>query len=154
MKINRNTIFYFLLSISLLFGSCASISKMQLKSLSDVKVSGISEKKPEIKFNLKLYNPAPVGVKVKSMDITLSINGTNITTLSTTDKVKIKKKSEFVLPLSVAPAWNDVADLLKAGVLILITQKFNVGLSGTVVVKKFIFKKTLSFNLNTDKISF
>jgi len=143
-----------LLCLALTQIGCGSLKQLQVKSLHEVKLSGWKEKKPVLNFDLNMYNPSPVGFKVMRMDLTLQINHTNITTLSTTSVVRMKRKSEVAVPMVITPEWKDLSQIMKSGIKVFLAQKFSMGLSGEITVKKFIFKRKIPFDISTDQIAF
>ena len=137
----------FLLITLVLFASCTVSESLQLKGYDNFKVTNIMSE-PQINADITLYNPNKIGATIREMNIALSVDNKEIGVLGFDDKVRIKKRSDFVLPIEFNTSLNQLGGVLSFGLTSFISDKeIPVGLTGSITVQKFIFfRKTFEFN--------
>ncbi len=130
-----------------LLSSCTVTESLQFKGYDNFKVSDIMSK-PKINADITLYNPNKIGATIREMEIALSVDNKEIGVVGFSDKVRIKKKSDFVLPIEFNTSLNQLGGVLSFGLTSFISDKeIPVGLTGSITVQKFIFfRKTFEFN--------
>jgi LEA14-like dessication related protein len=145
MKQIQPTILFSLLFIAVL-SSCKISDELQYKGFNNFKVSGNMEN-PSIGVDVTLYNPNPIGVKIKTMNLTVDVNHSQLGTIGLDDPVKLKSKQNFTLPIMMETSMEQLQTLTKPGLQSLLFDKpLAVEISGTITLRKFIFKKTYDFN--------
>lgn len=129
------------------FSSCAINEELQYKGYNNFKVSGGLED-PQLSVDLNLYNPNPIGAKLKVMEVEVKINNTDIGTVKIDKPVRMKSRETFVLPLLMETSKEQLNSLVKPGLESLLFDKpLALQISGNMTIKKFIFfKKTFAFN--------
>lgn len=129
------------------FISCSSAIPLQYKNLENVKIQKNNEE-PSVLLDVQLYNPNPIGIKLKELNAAVAVDGKTVGNAAIENALRIKRKSEFVLPIVCETSYTQLGELLKnsAG-LFLSGKEIPVSLSGTITIKKFIFfKRTYSFS--------
>jgi len=144
-----------LLIVSFCF-SCSSLKPIEFRSVENFSVSAVSST-PEIGFDMKFYNPNPVGAKLKDFNVSFGLNDVEIADVHLTEVSHANAKSEFSIPVSVNTSITKLAQFLPSGIQLFTEGKtIPFSLNGTVTVKKFIFHKTFPFNvkeaINTKQI--
>ena len=131
----------------LLLSSCTVTESLQFKGYDNFKVSDIMSE-PKINADITLHNPNKIGATIREMNIALSVDNKEIGVVGFSDKVRIKKKSDFVLPIEFNTSLNQLGGVLSFGLTSFISDKeIPVGLAGSITVQKFIFfRKTFEFN--------
>ena len=87
MKRIKSTACFGLISV-MIFSSCSSFIPLEYKGYNDLTVTTISDT-PTVNINLNLYNPNPIGAKLKNIDMTVSIEENEIGTACLDKPVKI-----------------------------------------------------------------
>jgi len=130
-----------------LLSSCTLTESLQFKGYDNFKVSDIMSE-PKINADITLHNPNKIGATIREMEIALSVDNKEIGIVGFSDKVRIKKKSDFVLPIEFNTSLNQLGGVLSFGLTSFISDKeIPVGLTGSITVQKFIFfRKTFEFN--------
>jgi len=132
--------------------SCSISEELQYKGYNNFKVSATGNK-PEINVDVKLYNPNPIGAKLKNFDIELVVEDQRIGSACLDEPVKMKAREEFILPIIMQTSLDQLAGLTKPGLESLLFNKpLAVEITGNVTVRKFIFKKSFDFNY-TDSLN-
>lgn len=145
MKQIQPTILFSLLFIAVL-SSCKISDELQYKGFNNFKLSG-DTKNPSVGVDVTLYNPNPIGVKIKTMNLTVDVNHSQLGTIGLDDPVKLKSKQNFTLPIMMETSMDQLQTLTKPGLQSLLFDKpLAFEISGTITLRKFIFKKTYDFN--------
>ena len=144
MKFQSILVLFFLATI---MTSCTVSESLQLKGYDNFKVSNIMSD-PKINADITLHNPNKIGATIREMEIALSVDNKEIGIIGFSDKVRIKKRSDFVLPIEFNTSLNQLGGVLSFGLTSFISDKeIPVGLTGSITVQKFIFfRKTFEFN--------
>ena len=151
----------FLLSVVFLiaFSSCSVQQELQYKGYDHFSVTA-DKNDPKVNINLRLFNPNPVGVKLKEMNLVITVNDTLLGTAELDHPVRIKRKQEFTVPVTFMTSMDQLNSLMQPGLeALLFNRPLSVEITGNMTFRKFIFfKKTLEFNyadeLNIGDIKF
>ncbi len=137
----KNLIF-FILIFSLM--SCGGSKEITFKKISNVKMKSINAKGiVKVNADAVLNNPRRVGAKVTYLECDVMINGTKMAELAQVKEAKVKKKSDFSVPLETSISLQRIIG--NAGSLaksILGKGEVDVKMVGTVKVK--VFGKTFT----------
>jgi len=142
----RLTSYLFCLT-SLFITACAPLKPLEFRSLSDFKVEKLAST-PTLSLNLNLHNPNSFGGTMKEFHINFFLGDVPIATIQL-QNIRMPSQSDFTLPLSANPSYDQLIKFLPSGL-----SSFNSGkqipikLTGSVTVRKFIFKKTLPFEFH------
>ncbi|MBC8047479.1 MAG: LEA type 2 family protein [Fimbriimonadaceae bacterium] len=145
---------YILLNILLLliiFSSCTSLQPLRYNGYENFKIED-AQTEPKINVDLKLHNPNVVGATLKKMNLSITIGDKIVGQAGIDDKVRMKKKSDFTLPIQVATSFTQLGNIVKPGLDAFLNDKeipFHV--QGEFTITKFwIFKKTFEFDFADD----
>src|ERR1043165_3034319 len=135
---------YVLFLTSLFFAACAPLKPLEFRSLSDFKVQNLTSS-PSLSINLNLHNPNSFGGTMKEFHLDFCLSDVPIATIQL-QNIRMPSRSDFTLPLTTNASYNQLIKFLPSGI-----SSFNSGkqipikLTGSVTVRKFIFRKTLPF---------
>lgn len=101
----------------------------------------LSGSDPLLHFDLDLNNPNAMGITIKGIEVELQINNTVIGTILLDDKVHIRKRSDFTLPLTLHTSYAQLSSLVSGNALsaILKDKSLPFSLSGEMTIRKWIF---------------
>ncbi|MBC8173351.1 MAG: LEA type 2 family protein [Chitinophagales bacterium] len=137
--------------------SCSSIIPLEYRGFQQIKVSE-SQAEPVINIDMHLHNPNPVGVKIKEMQMHIKVQNQEVGMAGIEDALRIKRRSDFTLPITVQTTYAQLGDVLKnAAGTFLSGKEIPVEVNGTITIKKFIFfKRTYDFifteNVNASEL--
>lgn len=121
---------FILFSITILLSSCAKPDEApEFKGIRNVVVTKVEGSKAYITADALFYNPNNINMKLKKVDIALSVEGSPVGVVDHKLKTKIPALDDFKVPLEVA------FDLKEIGVLnslmgLLGAKKMEVGYKG------------------------
>jgi len=96
---------------------------------------------PVVAFELGVYNPNRAGVRLLSLDSRVWLDSTEVAVVHMAKPARITALGDLRVPLRAEPSLGNLARLVKAGGL----PTEGVA-TGTLTVRKFIFKKTYPFS--------
>ena len=126
----------------LIFSSCGFIKPVAVTSVGNFKTVN-PLLRPEIRFEVGLYNPNNFSVTIEKMEVGLSLGGPVLGTITTLEGTSITKKESILVPLSLAPSLTDISTLLNSGISEMLagTSSQQLEVKGQVVIKKFFFRR-------------
>ena len=141
----KNNIWTCLIPLCLLT-ACSTTQSLQYKGYDNFTVSGIPAS-PKIDVNLQLFNPNKLGVTLRNCDLTLQVNAKQLGQLSIPDKVKIKRESDFSLPVEFSTTLPQMGSILSGGLKSFLGHEdIPMDVQGAFTLQKFIFfRKTFQF---------
>jgi len=135
-----------LLCTIIFLSSCSISDELRYKGYDNFHVNG-SLQQPEVGVDVTLYNPNPIGVKIKNMDLVIRVNDTAIGTVCLEKPVKLKAHQEFTLPIMMQTSLAQIGTLTAPGLQSLFFDKpLALEISGNITLRKFIFKRSFDFN--------
>lgn len=143
----RTYYFYVFIFIFISLQSCSTLKPLQMNGVDDVNFKYL-QAEPNVQMQLNMYNPNFFGVTLKSMQLQCIVNGNALGIFQVEDKVHVKKKSDFIIPIEVATSYSQLATFLKPG----FDDSFSnnqipFALQGEITLTKFcIFRKTFLLN--------
>jgi len=137
---------------TLFLSSCVSSKNMQYQGFTNFKVNNVANE-PTVNVDIKLYNPNFFGGKLKAMEFNVLVDDKIIGSAGIPDPIRIKRKSEFILPVECTTSLDKMGGLLALGLQSYFSSsEVPVGIEGTMTVQKFIFfRRTFAFKYD-DKI--
>ncbi len=137
----------------LVLASCSTSEQIRYNGYENFKVSDIATE-PKVNVDVKLHNPNPIGITLKDMSLTVDVDNKPLGTVGLSDKVRVKRKSDFVLPVEFNTTLPQLGGILSSGLTSFISDKeLPIGISGRFTIQKFIiFRKTFEFNY-TDSLN-
>ncbi len=138
--------FSFSLSFPFLFSSCVTLDAPQYVSTNNFKVTRIS---PQLDYEMDvtLYNPNPAGVRVRELNMQVTVLG-NTSNIISKDAVQIKPKANFTMPLKGNTSSANYSTFLKNGFMAILGGKTTIPIQveGDVLVQKLFIRKRVHFS--------
>jgi LEA14-like dessication related protein len=117
-------------------------------SLADLQITELSLTHANLLAGLKIYNPNSVGVTIKQVDYTLSLNGIRVSSGQSAKEVSIGAEESGLLNLRLSSAYWDLLRILNQ---VQTGQTAKFALDGKVKVGGYgILGKTFEFNKEGD----
>ena len=139
--------FFILLTGCLLLSSCISLQPLEVRSIENVQMPGISFA-PEIRADLVLYNPNSYSACLSKIELQLLGDGTAMGTVGIVENVRLKRKSEVSIPLSFSTTVMELAFVLPEKVKMMQSQHgMEMKLLGRLQLRKFLFKKNFDISI-------
>ena len=111
---------YGFLFISLfMFASCITVKPLEYRSIEKLEITKMTPV-TEYKTEVKLYNPNPVGVKIKEIQMQVKVFD-NWMNINIDDPKKIPAQRDFVLPLTGTTTPGNVAGFIGSGLTALLS---------------------------------
>jgi hypothetical protein len=83
-----------MLGILLILASCKGLEEIRFTGVDNVVLKGIENNKINFSADIGVVNPSSMGFKIKEVNLKTSVDGNFIGTLSITDPVRIKARSD------------------------------------------------------------
>ena len=133
-----------ILTLTLLLASCSTPKELEYRDFRNFRVDQLGFYSTSIKMDLVYYNPNNFGLQLKSTDLDIFLENTYLGhTIQDQQQLTIPPRAEFSVPIVIDV---DMKNLLKNGLIGILSNQINVKVSGTVKVGKAnIFK---SFPVN------
>ncbi len=130
----------------LMLTSCTITKPLEYGGYENLRIANVSTD-PTVNVDVKLYNPNPVGVKIKAVSMMLEVDDNNIGNIDLDESVKIKSNQEFTLPFTFSSTLPQLGTLVTPALKNFFTGgEIPLKLSGTFTLQKFfLFKKTYDF---------
>ena len=135
------------LVVAMVVTSCAPLKPIEFRSVNNLSVKNLTTA-PEISADLNLFNPNHVGGTVKEFNINIFLSETQLATIQLKN-VRVASNSSFTLPLSTNASYNQIIKFLPSGISSFLNGKdIPVNITGTITIKKFLFRKTYPFTFH------
>ena len=139
-----------ILFISLFFTilfNCTVTEKPKFIGLENIKVVDSNIKSITLKADALFINPNDVGGTLKTEDLKVYINETQVATL-VSEKFNVPSKENFTIPLTVSVATDSIIDKNSIGGLLgsLISQRLKVQYKGDIKYKVMGYSSTYTLD--------
>ena len=128
--------------------SCVHIKEPEFLSVENIKLGNLNFTSTTLSADLHFFNPNGLGVTLCSSDLDVYVNQSTLGHISKEHNVEIARKSKFVIPVSLN---LDMKKFLLTGLKSQLTDKTQIRVVGTVVIKKAGLKKKLAVDYSTEK---
>lgn len=149
MKNNKATC---LLLLLILLGLGCGFKDLEYRGYQNFKIEKIGFSQSTLLVELKYYNPNPIGLELKQMDLDVYINDQYLGHTKQNYQIKIPKKGTFVLPVKLN---LDMKNLLKNALTGLLNKEVALKTSGKIMISKGKIIRNFPFKYETkEKFSF
>lgn len=129
--------------LTILLVSCSTPKELEYREFRNFTIDKLGFSSTAIKMDLVYYNPNNFGMQLKSTDLDIFLDNTYLGHTVQQEFVSIPRREEFAIPIKID---MDMKNLLKNGLITLLSSEVTVKVTGTVKVGKGnIFK---SFPVN------
>lgn len=140
----------FLCTLSLLFSSCLTRKVVEYKGIENVNYK-TENNTPQITFDLVINNPNNWGLRLSDLNSKVFVADHLIGNALLQKTVKIKRKSDVYIPISLNLSMSDVIALIPTGLSLFSKKsKVNTAVDGDLMLRKFLFKKKYKVNFKQD----
>ncbi|MCX6292307.1 MAG: LEA type 2 family protein [Bacteroidetes bacterium] len=129
----------------LLLSSCFTIQPVEYKKAEHFTFTN-NDQAVEMTFDLNMSNPNHWSLRLADVQADVFIDGQLLTKANMTSTTRLKKNSDFTLPVLAKSSVNDLVNLSSIGIgLLLGNQTATATIKGNMTLKKFIFRKKILF---------
>lgn len=134
-------------AVVLFFSSCKIYSPVYRRT-ENFKYESLGMSGFKFGTDVVFHNPNSFGFRISKMDLKIVVDQKNIAYFNQNEQIKIKRKSDFSIPLKVTvkPDMSLIDALKKVGEIVG-QRKIDLTLGGSIQVKWFVFKKNLPMNM-------
>ncbi|MDH5598556.1 MAG: LEA type 2 family protein [Cyclobacteriaceae bacterium] len=123
--------------ITLGLSSQAQFKNIDYKGISNVRVEGMKDGKLIVVADASFYNPNKISLKIRAAKITVNTEGGKLADARAVERVKIKPKSAFTIPLRAELDLNDSNSA--SGIIGLLGKKsLEISYKGVLKLRVFI----------------
>lgn len=131
--------------LMILSSSCMKMESLEIKQFKDFEIVEFKDNMLTLKAKLVVNNPNPVTMKVLDANFDLRINESVVGHLSQMDKITLLARSEKEYPVTAKFQMTNLKNGLMSLIQIVNRRDSKVSVSGSVVGKTFLYKKTFNF---------
>ena len=144
MQITKN-ILNIAIAVSLLITivSCSNIKEIKIGDIRDVNIINLNNNILTLKVVVPVENPNSFNVKIKGADLRVIMGDKEIGKVKQIDDLMIYGKSTKEYPVMIMIELTDVNSIMASAYQIFSGEMHDVRLSGTVVVKSFMYRRTI-----------
>ena len=125
--------------------SCFTLRPPQYVKASSI-TSANNEEGYQLQVNLNMYNPNNWSLRLTDITAEIRIDSSMVGKTILQNEVRLKRNSDFILPIQFNATNQDLALLTSVGFKLLTgNAKVNAVFSGSMVLKKFIFRRKIQF---------
>ena len=132
-----------LVVLTLLLNSCAVPKELEYRDFRNFGVDKVTFGATTIRMDLVYYNPNNFGLQLQRTDLDIFINNNFLGHTIQEQQITIPKQAEFFVPVTVDV---DMKNLLKNGLISLLSSEVLVKVTGSVKVGKANVFKTFPVN--------
>jgi hypothetical protein len=143
---------YILFTSLTLFTSCITVKPLRFEKAINLEVNKTGDPL-YINFDLTGHNPNNWSFKLTELQTKITIDGHSFIDLHTDTVMRLKKDADFSIPVRIQATRDDLMKIISSGLSVILNgDKIPFDIQGDFVLKKFLFRKKFSFQLN-DKIN-
>lgn len=135
----------YILLIALLSSSC-SFQELEISQLKNFEIIEFKDNVLTLKANVVVNNPNAVRMKISDADFDLKINETVVGHLTQMDKIVLPARSQKEYPVTAKFELTNLKNGLFSLIQIVNRRDSKVSITGSVVGKSFIYRKTFDFS--------
>jgi LEA14-like dessication related protein len=133
------TSWFILISVLVLF-ACEPLDAPEFRKIEGLKFKLINSNAAEVNANVVLFNTNDRKVKLKNVDLVISVDGIKAATINRDYNLVIKPESEFTVPVSTKVSLKELnGGLLNTAISIFTGSTKDVLFEGTARVKAYGF---------------
>lgn len=132
-----------LLLLTITLSSCNAYKSVNIGNINDVSFKGMVDNKISLDLQIPITNPNGYKIKIKSMDLDVSINGSYIGKMGIANEIIIPAKSDEVHLFPVDIYVKNALASMSAMYKMRKAKSFEIEIDGTINVKAFLNAKTI-----------
>jgi len=139
-----------LILLTVVLSSCNAYKSVNIGDIENVNFKGMIDNKISLELQVPVTNPNGYKIKIKSMDLDVTINGSYLGKLKNTGEIVIPAKSDeiqnFPVEIYVKNALASMASLYKLRK----AKSLEMKIEGTIKVKALLSTKTIKVSEKQD----
>jgi LEA14-like dessication related protein len=129
----------------LLASSCITIQPVEFKKTENI-TTNRTPTDFEMTFDLAMHNPNNQSIRLTALETEVTIDDLPLGKAALSKSVRLKRNSDFSLPVTAKASMNDLVKLSSIGLnLLLGNQTATATIKGNMTLKKFIFRRKIQF---------
>jgi len=143
MKYLKKIINLKLVVIILLLSSCSVYKSVDVGNISDVNFRGMVDNKISIELKVPVKNPNNFNLKIKKIDLDVTINGKYLGKMKNDTLIVIPKNFDGI---KIFPVEIEVANILSSAMSfykLKNAKQIDIAIEGTIVARSFLHRKTI-----------
>lgn len=132
-----------LLLITVLLSSCGTYKSVHIGDIGDVSFKGMVDNRISLELQVPISNPNGYKIKIKSMDLDVSINGNYLGKMKNSEVLIIPKKSDQIHNLSVDIIMKNPLAGVATFYRLRKASRFDMEIKGTIRVKALLKGKNI-----------
>ena len=126
--------------------SCSAYKSINVTSVNDVQFKGMIDNKISLELKVPIENPNWYKIKIKSMDMDVSINGSYLGKMKNDNEIVIPAKSDTVQVFPVDIYVKNLLDSMSTLYKLRKAKSVDMQIGGTMKVKALLSGKTIEIN--------
>ena len=143
MKKNKIKNIVGLIVLFIILSSCKAYKTVDIGDVNNVNFKGMADNKISLELSVPVTNPNAYKIKIKSMDLDVTINGKYLGKMKNADEIIIPAKSNDVQIFPVDIHVTNILASMSSLYKIRKSKSFEMQIEGTIKVKAFISSKTI-----------
>ena len=143
MKKNRITNITGLIVLFIILSSCNAYKTVDIGDVDNVDFKGMADNKISLELSIPVTNPNTYKIKIKEMDLDVTINGKYLGKMKNAAEIIIPPKSSEVQVFPVDIHVTNILASMSSLYKIRKSNSFEMQIEGTIKVKAFISSKTI-----------
>jgi len=143
MKYAKSKIFLSLLFIVMIFSGCDVYKSVDVGDINDVKFKKMADNKISLDLNVPISNPNNLKLKIKSLDLDVSVNGSYIGKMKNDSLIVVPKQFDGIQSF---PVEIQLENLLSNAMMLYKLKKgkqVEIKVDGEIIVKAFLHNKRI-----------
>ncbi|OFX90327.1 MAG: hypothetical protein A2W99_08275 [Bacteroidetes bacterium GWF2_33_16] len=132
-----------LVLIILSLSSCSVYKSIDVGDITDVKFRGMTDNKILLDLKIPITNPNNFNLKIKSLDLDISVNGKYMGKMKNDSLIIIPKKFNGVKNFPVVIEVDNILSSAMSFYKLKNARQVDIGLDGKIIAKSFLHKKTV-----------
>jgi LEA14-like dessication related protein len=128
-----------------LFSSCFTIQPVEFKKAENI-TTNRTDSDFVMTLELAMHNPNNWSIRLSEVETDILIDNMQLGKARLSKSVRLKRNSDFMLPVNAVASLGDLVKLSGLGITLLFgNQNATATIKGNMVLKKFIFRRKVQF---------
>ena len=129
--------------ISTVLTSCFQLQELQIGEIKNIQMKGLNNNLITLQITVPIQNPNPYRLKIKSGDLKVMVNNTEVGKIKQMENLVISGKSSKDYNVRVVVEITNIAGGLASAYKLVQGSNADIRLSGKVKVQSFLYFKTI-----------
>jgi LEA14-like dessication related protein len=129
--------------ISTVLTSCFQLQELQIGEIKNIQMKGLNNNLITLQITVPIQNPNPYRLKIKSGDLKVMVNNTEVGKIKQMENLVISGKSSKDYTVRVVVEITNIVGGLASAYKLVQGSNADIRLSGKVKVQSFLYFKTI-----------